>query len=116
MTKVDLTGSDEEIRLEIQRLDVEEQMHFEMSQSSEKVLLETLSSVRGLVHRIQKAMEEDNAEEVGACLEQFADSLSDFLNLVPTYMSSLHEANEARLWKDKYEFLLQVGTTIAVGE
>ena len=106
MTTVDLTSSDEEIRLEIQRLDAEEQTHLALAEGSQKVLVDGLAMVRAIGPRIQKALDENNFEEVQAGLDQFIEIFSTFPELIALQMNSYREANEAKLWKDKYEFLL----------
>lgn len=111
MTNTDLT-SDEEIRLEIQKLDAEEQAALVMAQSSETMLMETLQAIKGLGPRIQEAMEENNVEEMHAQLNKFIENFSMMVALIPNLLNSLQEANEAKLWKDKYEFLL----TLPAGE
>lgn len=98
--------SDEEIRLEIQRLAAEEQVALVMAQSSETMLIETLQAIKGLGPRIQEAMEENNIEEMHTQLSNFIDNFSTMVSLIPNMLNYLQEANEAKLWKDKYEFLL----------
>lgn len=107
MTKVDLT-SDEEIRLEIQRLDAEEQTHLAMAEGSHQLLVEQLALVKTIGPRIQKAMEENNVDEMYEGLETFIGTFTNITNLIAVHMDSLREANEVGLYKDKYEILLTI--------
>ncbi|MGA1717995.1 MAG: hypothetical protein ACO38Q_04250 [Aquiluna sp.] len=108
MTNIHLTSSDEEIRLEIQKLDAEEQTHLAMAESSQKLLVEELNLVKKIGPQMQKAMEENNVDEMYEGLETFIGIFSNITNLISVHMNSLRDANEAKLWKDKYEFLLTI--------
>ena len=105
MTNVDLSN-DEEIRLEIQRLDAEEQAALIMAEGTKNLLSETLIAVRDLGPRLQQAMEDNNIPMMHEGLDEFIAKFTMISELIPGWIDSLKEASFASFYKEQYELLL----------